>query len=79
MLDQSKIIGAIDVKMDVSVLEEKLSFKMLGFIFSLKMDRLPCISINLPYGHIWNTFVMSGLVLLVATRNCSISYEKGHA
>ena len=65
--------------MDVSVLEEKLSFKMLGFIFSLKMDRLPCISINLPYGHIWNTFVMSGLVLLVATGNCSISYEKGHA
>ena len=39
MLDQSKIIGAIDVKMDVSVHEEKSSFKMLGFIFSLKMDR----------------------------------------
>ena len=25
------------------------------------------ISINLPYGHAWNTVVVSGLVLLVAT------------
>ena len=27
--------------------------------------RLLCISINLPYSHVWNTVVMSGLVLLV--------------
>ena len=26
--------------------------------------------LNLPYGHVWNTVVMSGLVLLVATWNC---------
>ena len=31
-------IGSIDVKMDGSVLEEKLSFKMLGLIFSSKLD-----------------------------------------
>ena len=29
--DQSNNTGAIDVKMDGFVLEEKLSFKMLGF------------------------------------------------
>ena len=30
--------GAIDVKMDRSVLEKKLSFKMLGLTFSSKLD-----------------------------------------
>ena len=38
LFDQSKNTGAIDVKMDGSVLEEKLSFKMLGFTFSSKLD-----------------------------------------
>ena len=85
--------------MDGSVLEEKSSFKMLGLIFSSKLDwgsyiisiaksaskkigalicsvlwsffllRLLSISINLPYGYAWNTVVMFGLVLLVATWN----------
>ena len=36
--DQSKNTGAIDVKMDGSVLEEKTSFKMLGLTFSSKLD-----------------------------------------
>ena len=36
--DQSKNTGAIDVKMDGSVLEEKTSFKMLGSTFSSKLD-----------------------------------------
>ena len=36
--DRSKNTGAIDVKMDGSVLEEKLSFKMLGLTFSSKLD-----------------------------------------
>ena len=35
--------------------------------------------INLPYGHVWNTVVISGLVLLVATWNCWISYKNGYA
>ena len=34
----SKNTGAIDVKMDGSVLEEKASFKMLGLTFSSKLD-----------------------------------------
>ena len=33
------------------------------------------LSINLPHGHSWNTVVMTGLVLLVATPNCLISYK----
>ena len=35
---RSKNTGTIDVKMDVSVLEEKSSFKMLGLTFSPKLD-----------------------------------------
>ena len=36
--DWSNNTGAIDVKMDGSVLEEKTSFKMLGLTFSSKLD-----------------------------------------
>ena len=36
--DQSNNTGAIDVKMDGSVLDEKSSFKMLGLAFSCKLD-----------------------------------------
>ena len=38
LLDRSDNTGAIDVKMDGSVLEEKTSFKMLGLFFSSKLD-----------------------------------------
>ena len=112
--DQFKNIGAIDVKMDGSVLVEKASFKMLGLAFSSKLDwgsyivsvaktaskktgALICsmkfltrsmkflspevalyLCINLPYGHVWKTVVMPGLVLLVATWNCWISYRNGY-
>ena len=61
--DQSDNTGAIDVKMDGSH-----SMKFLS----------PEISINLPYGHAWNTVVMSGLVLLVATWNCWISCKNSY-
>ena len=37
--DQSNNNGSIDVKMGGSVLEEKLSFNMLGLTFSSKLDR----------------------------------------
>ena len=36
--DRSKNTGAIDVKMDRSVLDEKSSFKILGLTFSYKLD-----------------------------------------
>ena len=38
LFDQSKNTGAIDVKMNESVVEEKTSFKMLGLTFSSKLD-----------------------------------------
>ena len=103
LFDQSKSTGAIDVKMDGFVFEEKTSFKMLGLTFSSEYDwgsyivciaktaskkigalihsmkflspEVALISINLPYDHVWNTVVMSGLVLLVATWNCWINYR----
>ena len=37
LFDQSNNTGAIDVKMDESVLEEKSSFKVLGLTFSSKL------------------------------------------
>ena len=37
--DQSNTTGAIDVKMDRSVLEEKSSVEMLGLTFSSKLDQ----------------------------------------
>ena len=37
------IDGAIDMKMDGSVLEKKSSFKMLGLTFSSKLDWVSCI------------------------------------
>ena len=41
--------------------------------------RLLCNSINLRFGHVWSTVVTSGLVLLVPTWNCWISYQNGYA
>ena len=38
LFDWSVDTGAIDMKMDGSALEEKLSFKMLGLTFSSKLD-----------------------------------------
>ena len=38
LFDQSSNTGAIDVKMDGSVLQEKSCFEMLGLTFSSKLD-----------------------------------------
>ena len=38
LFERSNNTGAIDGKMDDSVLDEMSSFKMLGLIFSSKMD-----------------------------------------
>ena len=45
--DRSKNTGAIDVKMDGSVLEEKTSFKMLGLTFSSKKFLSPEVALYL--------------------------------
>ena len=96
LFDRSKNTGAIDVKMDGSVLEEKTSFKMLGLTFSSKLDWGSCIvsiakttskkigalihSMKFLFPEVAlylykSTVVMSGLVLLVATWNCWLSYR----
>ena len=38
LFDRSNNTGAIDVKIDGSVFEEKSSFEMLGLTFSCKLD-----------------------------------------
>ena len=43
LFDRTNITGAIDVKMDGFVLEEKSSFKMLGLTFSSKLNWGPYI------------------------------------
>ena len=45
--DQANNNGFLDVKMDRSVLEEKLSFKMLELTFSFKLDRVLTLSLLL--------------------------------
>ena len=62
-----KWIGALTLS-----LAKTASKKIGALICSINffLLRLFCISINLPYGHAWNTVVMSGLALSVATWNC---------
>ena len=57
------------------------SNKIEALICSMKFFLLMLlyIFINLPYGPAWNTVVMSGLMLLVATWNYWISYKNGYA
>ena len=43
LLNQSNNTGSFDVKIDESVLEENLFFKMLGLTFSSKLDWGSCI------------------------------------
>ena len=55
----------------------KTASKKIGALIrsmSFLSPEVACISINLPYGHIWNTVTMPGLVLLVPTCNCWITF-----
>ena len=56
------------------------SNKIGALIRSMKfLSREVAFYLNLPYGHVWNAVIMSGLVLLVATWNCWISYKNVYA
>ena len=57
----------------------KLPPRKLEPCIDLLLPRLLYICINLPYGHSWNTVVMSGQLPLVATCNCQISYKSRYA
>ena len=71
-----KWIGALTLS-----LAKTASKKIGALICSINffLLRLFCISINLPYGHAWNTVFMSGLALPFATWNCSISSKNRYA
>ena len=60
-------IGALTFSLLLQLPSRKLEPWFL--VWSFFLLRLLCISINLPYAHVWNTVVMSGLVPLVATWN----------
>ena len=47
LFERSNNTGAIDAKMNGSVLEEKLFFKMLGLSFSSKLIGAPTLSLLL--------------------------------
>ena len=70
-------IGTLALSLLLKLLPRKLEPWFILWCFFLL--RLLCISVNLSYGHAWNTVVMSGLFLLVATWNCWISYKNGYA
>ena len=65
--DRSKNTGAIDVKRDGSVLEEKSSFKMLGLPFPSKLDwgsyitllKLPSVTIPRCYKDVYGNSLYS--------------------
>ena len=56
------------------------SNKIGALIRSMKfLSREVALYLNLPYCHVWNAVVMSGLMLLDATWNCRISYKNVYA
>ena len=61
-------IGALTLSLLLKLTPRKLEVQFILWGFFLL--RLLCISMNLPYTHVWNTVVTSGLVPLVATWNC---------
>ena len=70
-------LRALTLSLLLKLPPRKLEFWFV--LWSFFLLRLLCISINLTYGHTWNTVVVSGLVLLVATWNCWFSYKNWYA
>ena len=56
------------------------TYEIGALIHSMKLfsPEVTLFSINLPHNYAWNTGVMSGVVPLVATWNCWISYKNGY-
>ena len=53
-----------------SVSVNKYAMHLFNSFYEVSFLRLLWISINLPYAHVWNTVVTSGLLPLVAIWNC---------
>ena len=61
-------VGALTLSLLLKLHPRKLEPWFI--VWSFFLLRLLCFIINLPYNNVWNTVVMSGLVLLVASWNC---------
>ena len=60
----------------------KTASKKIGALIRSMNFLSPAVAlhpINLRYVQVWNTVVMSGLVVLAATWDCWISYKNGYA
>ena len=57
----------------------KTASKKIGALIRSMKFLSPEVALYLYKSTIWNTIIMSGLVLLVATWNCWISYKNGYA
>ena len=57
----------------------KTASKKIGALTRSMKFLSPEYLYKLPYDHVWNTVVMSGLLLLVASCNCWIRYRNGYA
>ena len=57
----------------------KTTSKKIGILIRCVKVLSPEVALYLYKSTIWNSVVMSGLVLLVATWNCWISYKNGYA
>ena len=70
-------IGVLTLLLLLKLRPRKLELYFVLWSFSIL--RLLCISIKLPYTHVWNTVVTSELVSLIATWNCYPSYKTEYA
>ena len=61
-------IGVLTLSLLLKLTPRKLEPQFV--LWSFFLLRLLCISVNLPYAHVWNTVVTSRLVSPVATWNC---------
>ena len=81
--DRSKNTGAIDVKRDGSVLEEKSSFKMLGLPFPSKLDwgsyitllKLPSVTIPRCYKDVYGNSLYSHSQTLEFSAYIMLSFD----
>ena len=59
---------------NVKTISKKIG-TLISFHQSFFFLNLLCISVSLPYAHVWNTVVTFGLVPLAATWNCCLFWK----
>ena len=71
------LIGALKLSLLLKLPPRK--FEPWFVLWSFFFLKLLCVSINLPYDHVWNTVVTFGVVPLFATWNCYTSCKNKYA